>query len=159
MKYIAKYNRWVTTGGLVYRYDNSQDKLILCKQNILRNGYLRVSVNNKPNTELVHRLVWLAFRSEIPKDYVIDHINTIRTDNRLINLRCVTSKENSNNPLTREHLSIAAKRQIKPVGQVHSEFGRKFKDHYNMTRSDNLRLYLTEHQWYRTHNRKCRWEE
>lgn len=31
MKYIEKYKRYVTKGGLVYRYDSKQDKLVLCK--------------------------------------------------------------------------------------------------------------------------------
>lgn len=37
----------------------------------------------------------------------IDHINTIKTDNRIENLRWVTLKENMNNPLTRKHASNA----------------------------------------------------
>lgn len=50
----------------------------------------------------IHRLVWEAFNCPIPDGYEIDHINGIRDDNRLVNLRVVTSKENSNNPITRE---------------------------------------------------------
>ena len=37
----------------------------------------------------------------------MDHISTIVTDNSPENLRWVTQKENSNNPLTIEHLSQA----------------------------------------------------
>ena len=33
----------------------------------------------------------------------VDHINTDRSDNRAENLRCVSAKENMNNPLTIEH--------------------------------------------------------
>lgn len=35
----------------------------------------------------------------------VDHINTVRDDNRVENLRWSTYKENSNNELTREHFS------------------------------------------------------
>lgn len=63
-----------------------------------------------------------------------------------------------NNPLSREHLSKSLKGKPKQIGIIKSEFGRKFKEHYGFTRTENIRLYLTEHQWYRTHNRKCRWE-
>lgn len=48
----------------------------------------------------VHRLVWESFNGPIPSGMQIDHINTVRDDNRLANLRVVTPKENSNNPIT-----------------------------------------------------------
>ena len=51
----------------------------------------------------IHKIIWEAFKGKIPKGYQIDHINTIRNDNRLENLRIVTPKENCNNPLTIEH--------------------------------------------------------
>lgn len=38
-----------------------------------------------------------------------------------------------------------------------SVFGEKYYKHYGMNRQDNIRLYKTEHEWYRTHG-KCRWE-
>ena len=39
-----------------------------------------------------------------PNDlHFIDHINTIRDDNKVENLQWCTQKENCNNPLTREH--------------------------------------------------------
>ena len=31
MKYNEKYDRYVTKGGLVYRYDKKRDRLIQCK--------------------------------------------------------------------------------------------------------------------------------
>ena len=68
----------------------------------------------------VHRLVWEAFNSPIPDGYEIDHINTIRYDNRLVNLRLVTSKENSNNPKTVEKMR---KSKVKPVLQLDKTTG------------------------------------
>lgn len=45
--------------------------------------------------ERVHRIVATAFHGEPPSsDYVVDHINTIRTDNRPDNLRWLTKLEN-----------------------------------------------------------------
>ena len=151
MKYNAKYNRWVSKDGLVYRYDKKNDKLVLCKQSKLRNGYLRTCVSGKPYTNLVHRIVWETFKGPIPSDKVIDHINTNRTDNRLENLRCVTQKENQSNPLTREHLKIS---NCKPI----SDFGKKFKKHYGIKKSDDVNLYCKEWYWYNAHNKVCRWE-
>jgi hypothetical protein len=42
-----------------------------------------------------HRLAWFYCTGEWPNQ--IDHINGIRTDNRICNLRSVTSKLNANN--------------------------------------------------------------
>lgn len=53
---------------------------------------------------LIHRLVATAF---IPNPYnkpELDHINTIRTDNRVENLRWVTRRENCANNITRKRI-------------------------------------------------------
>lgn len=54
---------------------------------ITRDGYRRCS------GQLVHRLVWLYFTGQVP-DKDIDHINGVRLDNRIENLRVVSRKEN-----------------------------------------------------------------
>lgn len=43
-------------------------------------------------------------------------------------------------------------------GKPRSKFGMKFKEHYGITREDNCKLYNHEHQWYKRHGNKCRWE-
>lgn len=58
---------------------------------------------------LVHRMVALLFVPNPDNKPQIDHINTNKHDNRAINLRWVTPKENSNNSLTKLHQSIANK--------------------------------------------------
>lgn len=57
-------------------------------------GYRRVELNNKGY--LVHRLIWLYVYGYFPENE-IDHINHIRDDNRLCNLREVTKSENAKN--------------------------------------------------------------
>ena len=44
MQYNEEYDRYVTKGGLVYRYDEKKGKLILCKLTTSRKGYLTVTV-------------------------------------------------------------------------------------------------------------------
>lgn len=52
----------------------------------------------------VHRLVAMAFIDNPDNKPEVDHINRIRDDNRVINLRWVTKIENANNQLTKERM-------------------------------------------------------
>lgn len=113
---------------------------------------------------MVHRAIYETFVCEIPEGYEIDHINTIRDDNRIENLRCVTPKENSNNILSKKHKSEAmigntnARANTNNRGKTRSEFGKKFKEHFGIDCCENTKLYYKERMWYRTHNNTCRWE-
>lgn len=53
-------------------------------------GYIRIKVNN--TNYLAHRLAWLYVHGYWPS--MIDHINRCRDDNRLVNLREVTTVQN-----------------------------------------------------------------
>ena len=176
MKYIEKYNRYIDDDLVIYRWDKKLDKLIQVKPSVRKNGYHFISYAPK-KTVYIHRLVYEAFIREIPDGYEIDHINTIRDDNRLENLRLVTHKENYNNELTKKHISEAhkgisssfkglhhskeskRKMSLAHKGKTKSEFGEKFKEHYGLAKYENPNLYDKERQWYRKHNKKCRWEE
>ena len=54
-------------------------------------GYLKVGADRR--YYLSHRIIWLLTHGSFPADE-IDHINGIRDDNRLVNLRAVTRAEN-----------------------------------------------------------------
>ena len=58
-------------------------------------GYIFARINGKKY--LGHRLAWVYMYGEIPDGLHIDHINHIRTDNRIENLRLVTNSENHKN--------------------------------------------------------------
>lgn len=160
MKYNEKYDRWVTRGGLVYRYSKGQDKLVLCNQSKPNNGYLSIKVSKpKRRNILVHILVWETFNGEIPQGYEIDHIKGNKEDNRLEMLRCVTHHENMLNPVTRNKISVSLKgRTPANKGKTFSEFGEKFKEHFGISRYENIDLYRVEYKWYIRHNNRCSWE-
>jgi hypothetical protein len=57
-------------------------------------GYIKISLRNKRYRG--HRLAWLYIHGAWPKD-LIDHINTDRSDNRIVNLREATKSQNAVN--------------------------------------------------------------
>lgn len=57
-------------------------------------GYVRIKVDG--HLYLSHRLAWLYVHGSWPKGH-IDHINGVRTDNRISNLRDVTRSEQMQN--------------------------------------------------------------
>ena len=68
-----------------------------------QDGYIWIRLNGR--LYAAHRLVWLYVYGEFPPEF-IDHINHIRNDNKLKNLRCVSHAENmKNRPLTCKNTS------------------------------------------------------
>lgn len=57
-------------------------------------GYVRISIKNR--LYCAHRLAWLYIYGEWPKKE-LDHINRIKNDNRIVNLRESTRSENAQN--------------------------------------------------------------
>ena len=66
--------------------------------NLNNSGYLYFGIfisKNKNKCYLVHRFVYECFHGMIEENKCINHINFIRTDNRLKNLEVVTTSENN----------------------------------------------------------------
>lgn len=85
-------------------------------------GYLSGSmmcIDGKTRYYKVHRIIAYIFCEkeesikDIPfEDLDVEHINTIKTDNRIENLRWCTRKGNMKNPITRKRMSESAKKKV-----------------------------------------------
>lgn len=60
-------------------------------------GYIHISIDG--SSCLAHRLAWIYVHGKLPEG-IIDHINGIRNDNRILNLREATDAENKRNART-----------------------------------------------------------
>lgn len=112
-------------GSIISKHWNKRlkDRKVTKKDYIANQFVLK---NGKKRWYLRHRVIWFYFNGEIPEGYEIDHINGIKNDNRLENLRCVTHTENMNNPITKEKLRTANTGEKNPMyGKKLSEKRRK----------------------------------
>jgi predicted glycosyltransferase involved in capsule biosynthesis len=94
MKLIPEYPNYSITkeGNIINNKKNRELKLILGNM-----GYYQVSLSNKGKIKNfnIHRLLAVAFLDNIENKKSINHINGIKTDNRIENLEWVTAGENN----------------------------------------------------------------
>lgn len=151
MKYNAEYDRWVSKEGIVYRYDNKQNKLVLCTESKTKTGYITIAT--KIGSKCLHRIVYETFVGPIPQGYHIDHINNIRNDNRLENLQALTALENERKAHKGRKFTEEHKRKL---SEAQKGMKKPWTTEYNKTRvfkqSNESRKKISE-------SMKKRWEE
>ena len=110
------------------------------KTRLDRYGYLQVciNINGTQCNKAVHRLIAKAFIENLNNKPQIDHINGIKTDNRVENLRWVTNKENMNNPITLEKIK-GKKRNVDRKGEKNSFYGKTHSEESKKKISNSLR--------------------
>lgn len=90
----------LTQGKVVIVDDEDYDYLTQWKWGIDRYGYARriTTINGKQAQITMHRII-----NKTPKGMDTDHINHNRLDNRKVNLRTVTHKENQQNRIDKNY--------------------------------------------------------
>ncbi len=83
-----------TTGSFTRRVNCGPAKMGSTPGATNTNGYIQISIGRR--LFLAHRLAWLYVFGEWPTG-AVDHINRDRLDNRICNLRIVSSSENCQN--------------------------------------------------------------
>lgn len=86
-------------GDFVWEYDTSLQppELVYAKD---YSGYLKVRIGHKKYP--VHRIAYKMFWNEEKVEKQIDHINGVRDDNRIFNLRLVSQQDNQRNSSLRK---------------------------------------------------------
>lgn len=94
LKRLFKYNP--DTGDFIRKVSlSSRCKVGDVAGTTVSKGYVMIAI--KGRSYYAHRLAWLDAHGKWPD--VIDHINHIKSDNRIANLRNTTQKENCKNML------------------------------------------------------------
>lgn len=98
---------------LSLKYKNGR-KPTLKKPNLCKEGYYVINLCKDYKNKIcrVHRLIAEAFIPNPENKPQVDHINAVRTDNRIENLRWVTNFENSRNPITYEKIKKNGREKI-----------------------------------------------
>lgn len=94
-------------------------------------GYRKVGIKGK--FYQVHRIIMMLCFGYIPENAEIDHINHVRDDNRLANLRFVTRSEN------RKNQSVSSKNTSGVTGVYFSKAKKKYIAQIKVNRK---RIYL-----------------
>lgn len=96
---VAKLFTYAREAGVLYWKERTSNtirhKYVAGSSKGNRAGYRQVRIKGKRYQE--HRIIMLLCFGHIPENAEIDHINHVRDDNRLVNLRFVTALENSRN--------------------------------------------------------------
>ena len=118
LKNVLRYEP--ETGKLYWlrRFSNGIPKSLEAGTIRKNDGYINVSVFGKLYP--AHRVAYALYNGTCPDDMEIDHINHVRSDNRIDNLRLVSKSEN------RKNQSISSKSTTGVTGVYYNRARRKF---------------------------------
>lgn len=119
------------------------------KQSNTKDGYKRIELKDndkKGKSFFVHRLIYETFKGLIQKGLEIDHINGIRDDNRLNNLRLLTHKENSLNRHNLEQYKENDRKTYLRKKDYNKQYFKEYKEEHKEEMREYKKKYYQEHK-------------
>ena len=117
--YEGRYS--ITKTGKVFSHTRKQGFL---KSYARKNKYEIVTISGKSYS--VHRLVMLTFMPIPFDDAQVNHINGIKTDNRVENLEWVSAKDNTNHAIDN-----GLRDRLPPNSKITQEIANKIRELFN----------------------------
>ena len=93
----------------LFKYKDGKEKWTDRAFSLSQAGYPRVYLGSKKNNKVrhfVHNVIALCYLGEKPEGFQTDHINSIRTHNRLENLQYITQQQNIQKRKTKDGRNI-----------------------------------------------------
>ena len=117
----------------LFKYKDGREKWTDRAFTLSQAGYPRVYLGSKKNNKVrhfVHNVIALCYLGEKPEGFQTDHINSIRTDNRLENLQYITQQQN------------IQKRKTKDGRNVKGYYLTKYGKYHAQIKLDSKKIYL-----------------
>ena len=71
----------------------------ILKKKLTYQGYYQFQISDKnlskPKNYYIHRFEWECIKDDIPEGYVVDHCDSVKTNNKIENLQLLTVSENA----------------------------------------------------------------
>ena len=99
-------------------------KILKCTENVY--GYLKFSLyyERELKSYSVHRFVYECIKGVIPESYVVDHIDSNRTNNSIKNLQILSSRENIQKARNKKVILIVLETEEEKIYESLTEAGK-----------------------------------
>ena len=117
----------------------------ILKKNLTYQGYYQFTISEKnlikPKNYYIHRFEWECVKGVIPEGFVIDHIDSNKTNNKIKNLQLLTLAENfrkgNSKPITSFNIKNNKQKKYESITSASLEFDISFSIISNISRKVN----------------------